>query len=326
MKLLKLSGTDPYFNIAAEEYFLKNTDENLLIIYRDIPSLIVGKHQNTYAEINTDFVTEQQIPVIRRISGGGAVYHDLGNLNHSLLRLTDAKEFPVNFREFTQPVIVFLQSKGIKAEFAGKNSLFVKGKKFSGNSAHVFKNRVMHHGTLLFSTDLEKLEKAIRQTKGIYTDKAVQSVRSNVENLSVHLDKSLKMGDFMTEFSEFLSRFHQINTTKKISAEEKAEIEKLASEKYRLWEWNYAYSPVYNFNKELEIGNQRFSVSFTVKNGRFEQMKLDLGMGEQTERLICSLLLGTEHRSEAVLSVLIQNNSIFESYKIPENKLIKLFF
>ncbi len=153
------------------------------MLWQNLPSIILGKHQNTLAEINYSFVKENNIPVVRRISGGGTVFHDLGNLNFTFIS-SGEKEKLVNFRKFTQPIIEVLNHMGIPACFEGKNDLRVNGLKISGNAEHVYRNKVLHHGTLLFSADLNYLNQAIKSVPERFKDKAVQSVRSKVANIT----------------------------------------------------------------------------------------------------------------------------------------------
>ncbi len=154
-------STDPYFNIATDEYIFKHLDEDCFMLWQNDNAIIVGKHQNTLAEINLDYVKEKDIKVVRRLSGGGAVYHDLGNLNFTFTRTSD-KEDMVDFRRYTKPVLEVLQGLGIDAKFEGRNDLTIEGKKFSGNAEHVFKNKVMHHGTLLFSSEMKDVSGALK--------------------------------------------------------------------------------------------------------------------------------------------------------------------
>jgi lipoate-protein ligase A len=181
LRCIQRTETDPYYNIAAEEYLLKTATTDTFMIWRNEPSVVVGKHQNALREINHDYIQSLNLPVIRRISGGGTVYHDPGNINFSFI-YTGRKDNLVDFRHFTEPVIRFLQNSGLNAGFEGKNNIMVNGLKVSGNSAHIFRQKVLHHGTLLFNTDLDKLEKAISGGEKRFTDKAVRSVHAEVTN------------------------------------------------------------------------------------------------------------------------------------------------
>jgi lipoate---protein ligase len=252
MILVKRNETDPYFNIAAEEYLLKNFSDEFVMIWKSNPSVVVGKHQNTLAEINTDFINMNNIPVIRRISGGGTVYHDEGNINYSIITTSENRGTLVDFHKFTKPLINFLRNYGIEASFEGKNNLTVGGKKISGNSAHVYKNRVLHHGTILFNTDLKNLEKSITPGDFSITDKAVKSIRANVTNLSPLLPKDVTPDSFMNEMISYFGRYFDIRESINLSTEDIKEINHLVSSKYTDWEWNYGYSPTFTFQNTVD--------------------------------------------------------------------------
>ncbi|MDQ1332249.1 MAG: lipoate---protein ligase, partial [Bacteroidota bacterium] len=182
MFCLNLRSTDPFFNLALEEYLLKNRKEDFFIVYVNAPSVIIGKHQVAHREADTKFVNENNIPVLRRISGGGAVFHDAGNLNFSFIsQSTEGKQ--IDFRKYTLPVIKFLSVLGVEARFEGRNDLKVNGLKVSGNSEHVFRNRVLHHGTLLYDAQLDMLKGSLRKDTSKYLTRAVSSNPSPVMNL-----------------------------------------------------------------------------------------------------------------------------------------------
>ncbi|PKP36179.1 MAG: lipoate--protein ligase, partial [Bacteroidetes bacterium HGW-Bacteroidetes-15] len=171
-------NSNPYFNIASEEHLLKRFTDDIFMLYINSPSVIVGKHQNTMAEVDYHFALENDIKIVRRLSGGGAVYHDHGNLNFCFIR--NGKEGAlVDFKGFTKPIIEILGKLGVEAKFEGHNSLTINGLKFSGNAEHIFKQRVMHHGTLLFSSDLQALANVLYVSIDKYSDRAVKSVRAN---------------------------------------------------------------------------------------------------------------------------------------------------
>ncbi|MEG0331764.1 MAG: lipoate--protein ligase family protein, partial [Clostridium sp.] len=153
-------STDPYFNLAAEEYVLKNFNDDCFMLWRNSKAVIIGKNQNAIAEINRDYVTSNNIPVVRRLSGGGAVFHDLGNVNFTFIT-NDTDDF-VNFGKFTEPIIGVLKDNlSINAELSGRNDLTIDSKKFSGNAQYNYKNRVLHHGTLLFSSSIDNISESL---------------------------------------------------------------------------------------------------------------------------------------------------------------------
>lgn len=292
--------TDPVFNIAAEEYILKRDDKDVLMLWQCSPSIIVGKHQNTLAEVNTGFANRHNIPVIRRLSGGGTVYHDEGNINYTVITSEKRKDRLIDFRKFTTPVIGFLGTLGIETRFEGKNNLVVNGKKISGNSAHVFKNKVMHHGTLLFSTNLEILNKVIRaDAKNKFKDKAVQSVRAAVTNIREHLDDDMSIEQFKVKLKNYLFNYYSISEVRELDNPDIAAINALISEKYSKWEWNYGYSPAYIFRN----GQKGIRAEMEVKNGVIVKSEFS-GEFEKRELLI-KRLAGTPHRKGQIEKVLV---------------------
>ena len=253
MLIVQRPHTNPWFNIAAEEYLLKNIQEDCFMLWQNEASIIVGKHQNTLAEINYQFVKQNNIPVIRRITGGGTVFHDPGNLNFTFISKGEKGKL-VDFRKFTDPIIAILNQLGIPAEFEGKNDIKVNGLKISGNAEHVFKDRVLHHGTLLFSSDLKELSMALKVKSGKYTDKAVQSNRSIVTNISDHLTPKLSIETFKEKIIDYFSELHYPEFYH-LTSEDEASINELVKHKYATWKWNFGYSPNYSYSNEVVTGD-----------------------------------------------------------------------
>jgi lipoate-protein ligase A len=222
MLCLNLDTTNPYFNLAVDEYLLKNKREEYLVLGINSPSIIIGKHQVAHREADTRVTYEKAIPVIRRISGGGTVYHDFGNLNFTFI-LNSKKGKQVDFRKYTLPVIEFLATLGVRAEFEGKNDLKVNGFKISGNAEHVYREKVLHHGTLLFSSHLDDLRSSLRKDRTSYSSRAVESNPSPVMNLRDITRDVNDIFEFRTTMLEFfLSR--EGNTLIKLSEKDKSEI------------------------------------------------------------------------------------------------------
>ncbi len=297
--------TDPWFNLAAEEFILKHYKDDLLMFWQNTPSVVIGKHQNTVAEVDTNFTETNQIPVIRRISGGGTVYHDLGNINYTLIRSATKNEFPVDFKAFTRPLIEFLKTHELNAHIEKKNNLRIGNKKFSGNAAHVFKNRVMHHGTILFETNLETLEKVIQPQPDQFTDKAIKSIRTEVVNLNELLPKATTINVFKSQFKEFLLQYFKIKSLHQLSEEETAKIKDLAETKYKSWEWNMGYSPKFSIHKELKTPYGLIRVKLQIKAGIIEA--LDLFFEDKKLIKIEEQLLHQTYRKTELLKILASN-------------------
>lgn len=292
MIFISNNNTNPYFNIAAEEYFLKESNEDIFMLYVDEPSIIVGKHQNAMAEINYRFVTENNIAVIRRISGGGTVFHDSGNLNFSFI--SNGKEgHLVDFRKFTQPVMEVLQSLGIDVKFEGKNDLRIHGLKISGNAEHVYKNRVLHHGTLLINSNLKKLSEGLKVETGKYTDNAVKSIRSKVANLNDFLKTPISIEAFKSHLIEKMKC-----PVVQLSNSDVKSIEKLAGEKYASWAWNFGYSPRYEFKNEVLWGNEKIQINMAIENGTITKCYLPIYSN------LAKKITGAKHNFQSIIQII----------------------
>ena len=240
--------TDPHYNLAFEEYVFQNTDKfspdggprPVLLLWQNEPSVIVGKYQNTIEEINYDYINTKGIHVVRRNTGGGAVYHDLGNLNYSFV-IPDAGT-KVDFKTFTTPVVKALNSYGIPAEQTGRNDILVDGKKFSGNAQQFSKHRLLHHGTIMFDVDTDAVAKALKVKEGKFKSKATKSVRSRVTNLKPYFNEGMDVTAFKDLLLQWFRKEYDV-TEVVLSDAQIAEIETLKREKYDSYDWNFGSSP-----------------------------------------------------------------------------------
>lgn len=292
--------TNPYFNLASEEYLLKNFQEDLFLLYRNTPSIVVGKHQNTLAEINLPFVQEQEILVARRISGGGTVFHDLGNLNFAVF--TSGKEGElVDYKRATLPIIEALKEMGLEARLGKRNELLLEGLKISGTASHVFKQRVLHHGTLLFSSEMGKLSAALKSNKERFTDRAVKSVRSRVSNIHDHLTESMDVEVFQERVLNHMLSTNTDARAYQFSQTDIAEIKVLRDSKFSTWEWNFGYSPKYQFCKSISFKTGSLELHMNVVKGVIKDLKI---LGDFTSMkdivLLETLLLGSIHDPETI--------------------------
>jgi len=275
MLILDSPSSDPRFNMAAEEYLLKETDREYAFFYINDPSVIIGKHQNAWAEVDLPWTRQHNIPVVRRMSGGGTVWHDHGNLNFSFIR--DGEEGKlVNFREYAAPVMEFLKGIGIPAEFGGRNEMLAGGLKISGNAEHVHRKRVLHHGTLLFSSDLSMLQNALNTDPDMYEDKAVQSIRSKVGNIRDFLKKPMEIDDFRRQLIAHTMFFSPGSKILALTDDETQRIQELVRDKYGLWKWNIGYSPKYKLRREWMIGRIRLKAELLVEKGHIIDCRLTL--------------------------------------------------
>lgn len=257
---------DPHFNLAAEEYLFQERKEDFLVFSVNNPSVIIGKHQVAHREVNTRFTEKKNIPVLRRISGGGAVYHDRGNLNFAFIRQSENGK-QVDFRYYTKPVTDFLRSEGITATFEGKNDLTVDGLKISGNAEHVFRERVLHHGTLLFDASIENMRNSLKQSGDHYSSKGVESNRSSVTNL-ISKFKSIKTtGQLMSEMLRYFRSTIDELPLFSFDSWEVKRIKEISEKKYLNWEWNWGYGPPYTFTAVLRLAGKTCRCSIYVKDG-----------------------------------------------------------
>ncbi len=264
---------DPAMNLAAEEFLLHNRKEDFVMFYVNAPSVIVGKHQNVFREVNLTFAAARGIPVVRRLTGGGTVYHDRGNVNFSFI-LSGEKGKLVDFARYIRPVMEFLRSKGVPAITDERNNILIGQKKISGNAEHIFKERVLHHGTLLFDTDLQELEKALQPNPGEVRDKAIPSRRSRVTNIKQYLPLEMTAGEMREELKIWCMDHFSPCRSYVFKAEEAEEIKRLAEEKYASWEWNVAYSPRCLLRRTLATVAGRPVVEITLEKGRMKKITL----------------------------------------------------
>lgn len=261
--------TEPYFNMALEEYLLKNVKEDIFLLWRNEPAIIVGRYQNTLSEINIDFVKENNIKVVRRLTGGGAVFHDLGNLNFTFIKNGEN----TNFEDFTRPILEMLQELGVNACFEGRNDLTIEGKKFSGNAILVEKNRILEHGTLLFSSQMSNLADALKVSPLKFEDKAVKSIQKRVTNISDHLKSKITVLEFRDKLMTYVASRNKA-TNYQLSVKDVDAVNELKQTKYATWDWTFGKSPEYTFRKTIrtKAGNIEFNIH--TKAGIIEDIKI----------------------------------------------------
>ncbi|MEF3304105.1 lipoate--protein ligase [Paenibacillus sp. GYB003] len=320
--------TDPTLNLALEEYALKHfpADEDYLLFYINEPSIIIGKNQNTVEEINAAYVKENGIHVVRRLSGGGAVYHDLGNLNFSFITNDDGKSFH-NYRKFTEPVVRALQKLGVEAELTGRNDIQVGKRKISGNAQYSTKGRMFSHGTLMFDSELENVVSALNVSEEKIRSKGVKSIRSRVANISEFLGEPITIGQFRAALLDSIFGGADVPEYRLTEADWEA-VRKLADERYRSWDWNYGKSPSFNVRKTKRIeGVGTFDVRLNVEGGKIAEAAVYgdfFGVGDAGE--FARRLVGAKY-DEAEVSGLLEGVDLSHYFgRITKEQWLELMF
>ena len=258
-------STDAPFNIASEEYLLKETNGYYIYVWQNAPAVIVGVNQNTLEEVELGYAEKQGIKVVRRLTGGGAVYHDLNNICYTVIAPYNKGE--ETFKRFSTPVIEYLKTLGVEATFSGRNDILVDGKKISGTAETVYKNRIMHHGTLLFESDYNTIEKVLSPSKVKIESKGIKSVKSRVTGVKEHLKSPLSISEFKSGLCEFLKKELEEYL---FTGADLERINNLATNKYSTFAWNIGYSPKGKNKIEERFSFGTMTFNFDLIDGKIE--------------------------------------------------------
>jgi len=309
-----LKTTDAAINLATEEFLLKNTEEDVFMLWQNEKAIVCGKHQNTLSEINYPYCIENNIAVHRRLSGGGTVFHDIGNINFSFIKKhTEKQENTIDFKQFTFPIIHYLKTIGITAENSGRNDILIDGLKFSGNAEHLYlqKKRTLHHGTILFNSNLLELSLGLKTSNGTYTDKSVKSVRSKVTNVINHLPQKMSINEFIDGLIKCIMNLNTNSELKELNELNLNEIDLLSKNKYNTWDWNYAYSPKYLFEKNTTDQH----IKMEVNKGVIQSLEWE------ENPLFNTLFVGINHDFLSIKNLLLKNQ-----YSFSDNEILDCFF
>jgi lipoate-protein ligase A len=288
--------TDVYWNLALEEFLLKHTSKDFFFLWRSDAAVVIGKHQNPYKELNVALAKTKDIAVARRLSGGGTVYQDLGNINFTFIKNTQEGK-QINLQEHSKPVFDALRFLGVDVQFSERNDMLLDGKKFSGNAEHVNKNRVLHHGTLLFNSDLTILEAVLKNKPSVYQDKTIASVKSQVINISSAFTQNYSTEMFMKLLFKTIVDQNEVMIA--VEFEENTEIDKLKEEKYNSNTWIYAYTARYELEQKFSFQNQECKVKLSVVKGEIVKIQID-GLSDDVSKIIELSLLNRMHLLENV--------------------------
>jgi lipoate---protein ligase len=305
MLFVKHTNTDPYKNHAIEEFLMKKFNEDCFMLWKNEKCILIGKFQNAYNEINIDYVKQYNIPIIRRISGGGAVFNDEGNFCFSFISCNSEKD-GFNFKKFTTPIVLALKKLGIQAELSGRNDLTIDGKKFSGNAQYKNKNKVLHHGTILFSSNMSDLANALKVNPIKIESKGIKSIKSRVTNICDHL----KVPMTTDEFKEYL--FNEVYSTTEnariyeLTENDWKEINQIAAEKYATWEWNYGKNPQFSMEREKKFVGGIVQVSMNLNKNKIKDIKIYGDFFSENDILVVE---------DALIGVSYDYTSIYEALK-----------
>jgi len=270
VKYLRLFSTDPYYNLAAEEYLLHNVEsDDFFMLWQNAATVVIGRHQNAVEEVNVKRAEELGIKIVRRNSGGGAVYHDLGNLNFSFITAWDPEK-GADLDIFLDPVIRGLRSIGVNAERRGRNDLVAGGKKISGNAQYIHGGRILHHGTILVNSQLSVMPEVLNVQNDKIISKGIKSVRSRVANICESVPGPIDIEAVADALKNSLFT-NGCAGEYSFTDEQVTLIKKLAAAKYGTWEWNFASSPDFSCKKSRRFPGGKIEVHLDVKDGFIEK-------------------------------------------------------
>lgn len=276
MRYVINNSNDPFFNHAAEEYLMNNFDDEIFMLWINKPSILIGKNQNTISEIKMDYIKENNIEVVRRLSGGGTVYNDLGNMNFTFISYREEKSTQLKdgFQKFALPVVNGLRSLGVDAEFTGRNDITIEGKKISGNAQYYQKYKLLHHGTMLYDCDLSKLSLALNSKPIKFVDKSVKSVGSRVTNIAPYIKEDMSLLEFKEYLKNYIIKTHNIEEIYEFNEKDIEEIQKIADNRFRTWEWNYGKSPKYKYNNSVKSYSGVIELYLDVEKSIIKDMSI----------------------------------------------------
>lgn len=324
MIFVENNSNNPYFNFALEYYLLNEKDlddDTVFMFWRTEPTLMIGKFQNTIEEINQKYVEEKKINVVRRITGGGTIYTDMNGWQYSFINKNHSDD-GIDFKTFTQPIIDALKEQGINTLLSGRNDLHIDGKKFSGNAQYVKGNSKLHHGSILFKTNIEEMVRSITVAEDKIISKGIKSVRDRVTNVYEHLDDkdidSLEFRDIMLE-----SLLKKSNGIYKLNEEDINRINEIAMEKFESWDWNYGASPRFNITKGARFKGGKVEFKIYVNKGFIEDCCINgdfFGEGEIED--VTKALYGCRYNKEDIRDVLNSIDVHKYFYKINSEEII----
>ena len=272
--IFRTETTDPYYNLALEEYLLNTVDQESCILYlwQNRHTGVIGRNQNPWQECRTGQLEEDGGFLARRLSGGGAVYHDLGNLNYTFI-VHPARNEVLSFQEFVQPLILTLRKLGIEAQSSGRNDVLIAGKKVSGSAQYAKNGRLLHHGCILVNCDVDALSGALNVSENKFRSKGIKSVRSRVTCVNDHLSRPLTVEEFKRIFIRQVSMEQTLRPIE-LGAEDLRRVRELRDHQYATWEWNYGGSPPCGVRKEKRYPFGTVAICMELRGDDIEKVKI----------------------------------------------------
>ncbi len=299
-------STDPYYNLALEEYIFTNVKLNkgLFMLWQNDNTVVIGRNQNAMKEINLQYANKMNTRIARRNTGGGTVYHDLGNLNYSFIQDCESGQ-EIDFKQFAVPILDALNQLGVQAECNQRNDLVIDGRKFSGTAQTVKNGRMLHHGTLLFNSDLDFVRKVLATKDEVIQGGGVKSVRSEVTNISEHLAQPMSVNQFCNRLMTNLREREQAVSLQFVEKDYK-EIAALRESKYLTWDWTYGRAPRYEIQKSRSYAGGELVISMSIaRNGVIDSISIDSQLPISDEiRQLEQLLIGKTLKEEVLQEVL----------------------
>ena len=312
----------PYFNFALEEYLMKekDLDNEIFMFWRTKPTVMVGKYQNTLEEINRKYVEENKVNVVRRVSGGGTIYTDMNSWQYSFI-VKNYKGDSIDFKAFTQPIIRALQKQGVNAYFNSRNDLLIDGKKFSGNAQHIKGNCMLHHGSILFNTDIKAMVESITVAEEKIFSKGIKSIRERVTNVAEHLNKNVDSVGFRNMMIESL--LENKKNVYRLNEYDIMRVNEISKEKFESWEWNYGNDPKFNITKWGRFEGGKLEFKLDVEKGIIKNCKIYgdfFGSGEVN--VISEAICGCKYEKKNIANILKEIQAEKYFYKISMNEIL----
>lgn len=306
MRYLRNTSTDPHYNMAFDEFCLESLplEEPVFYLWQNRPSVIIGLNQNAYGEVNLEYLKEHGITLARRVTGGGAVYHDLQNLNYTIVG--KSSDLERDYPRYTTYIAEALRSLGVKAEVSGRNDILIEGRKVSGYAKRVWKDRLMVHGTLMWDVDLEELTQALSVDGSKLSSAGIASVRSKVTNLREHLPHLASVGELKSCLEDILSRNHQ-DAEYTLTEAQKASVEELAKIRFSTWDWNYGHSLEASFSRKKKFSCGTIEVLVAVNHGTISRISFGGDyLGNRPSEELAKMLEGCRYDRESILHSLAE--------------------